>query len=173
MSKDYYLFENESGETAYLAGIVEVLSNNLSLVCDFGYSFEVDIFYMKDNDFNYLENSLKKRFYSYTSQGGRTTIKDIDKLNFKFDILKTDVKKYVFNAFSKYSHSKDLQKSVDKFFLSLNWYLQEPTCIYTLSKGISGKVGDVLGDLYMYMAFNYFFVGYDEYAVLFVFGTSE
>ena len=33
MSKEYCCFESESGETAFLAGVVDVLSDNLSLHC--------------------------------------------------------------------------------------------------------------------------------------------
>ena len=87
MSKDYYLFENENGKTAYLAGVVDVLSDNLSLICDFAADFDSDIFYMKDNNLALLENSIKKRLYSYTVQHSRVTSKDIDKLNLKFEII--------------------------------------------------------------------------------------
>lgn len=32
MSKDYFLFESESGETAYMAGVVDVLSDKAILL---------------------------------------------------------------------------------------------------------------------------------------------
>ena len=40
MSREYWTFKGESGETAFLAGVVDVLSDTLSLVCDFTSAFD-------------------------------------------------------------------------------------------------------------------------------------
>lgn len=174
MSKDYYLFENESGKTSYLAGVVDVLSDNLTMLCDFGYAFEADIFFVENNDFSLLNNSIKKRLNAYNPFYGNNISKnDIDDLDFKLKAVDCDIKKYLYDVFSRYSGSKDLHEKTDEFLRSLNWYLQKSVCIYVPDKESSTRIYDILGNIYLYMAFEYFFIAFDEYVVLLIFGTVE
>ena len=55
MSKDYCGFENETGETGFLAGVIDVISDNLGMVLDFAEALDADIFYVKDNDISLLK----------------------------------------------------------------------------------------------------------------------
>ena len=65
MSKDHLTFVNETGETAFLAGVVDVLSDNLQMVLDFSYAIDVDIFRVENNDLSHLNDSVKKRLLYY------------------------------------------------------------------------------------------------------------
>jgi len=66
-----------------------------------------------------------------------------------------------------------LKKAVKDFFQNLNWYLQKPLCIYRPCSQYPDKILNILGPVYLYMVFDYFFISYDEYMVLFIFGTTE
>ena len=60
MSKESYCFEAESVKTAFLAGIVDVLSDNLSRHCvDFN-AFDADVFYAPDQDISQLTDAVKR-----------------------------------------------------------------------------------------------------------------
>ena len=178
MSKEYYCFENEKGDTGFLAGVVDVLSDNLSMLCDFRYTFDADIFHLENNDFSKLNDVIKKRLHYYNKRYGvNLPEEDIDNLDFilkKFDTDSDDTKKYLCSVFSEYSTKKDIyiSEKVNGFFNDLNWHLQKPISIYTPLR-LPDKNINVLGHIYLYMAFYYFFVSYDEWIVLFVFGTVE
>ncbi|MDE5855202.1 MAG: hypothetical protein K2H19_09110, partial [Ruminococcus sp.] len=73
---------------------------------------------------------------------------------------------------SAYSSSKEISKKVDEFFKTLNWYLNKPLYVYTPKK-MPDKNVNVLGEIYLYIAWNYFFISYYDYFVLFIFGTVE
>ena len=179
MSKDYFLFEEEPGEIAYMAGVVDMLPDIFTGVCDFGNTFDADIFFVKDNDFSLLNDIIKKRLHHYNSKEGLNIPEQkIENLDFRLKAVNTDVKQYLYDVFSDYSSNKtisaqSLHQKIDKFFLSLNWYLREPVCIYEPVKESFSKTRDVLGQIYLYIAFQYFFIAYDEWLVLFVFGTAE
>ncbi len=63
MSKDYCGFSNEDGETAFLAGVVDVLSDNLSMILDNTNALDADIFLVVDNNILIPQNS-KRIFHS-------------------------------------------------------------------------------------------------------------
>ena len=88
MSKDYLTFANETGTTAFLAGVVDVLSDNLQMILDFSYSLDVDIFYVEGNDLSLLNDSLKKRLLCYKQYyGGNTSEDKINALDFPSNIV--------------------------------------------------------------------------------------
>lgn len=186
MSKESWLFEGEDGQTAFLAGVVDCLSESLSMICDFGFTLDADIFYIKDNDFSVLNETIKKRLHTYStinywdSEKKEYTIditdEEIDSLSFKLYIADYDVKKYLCERFSQYSSSEDIVEKVDKYLSDLRWHLGEPLCIcHTIEETEESFARNlkVLGRIYLYMAFEYFFIVYDEYIVLFIFGTVE
>lgn len=176
MSKEYWGFENETGDTGFLAGVVDVLSDNLSMLCDFHYAFDADIFHLKDNDFSKLNDVIKKRLHYYNKRDGvNLPEKDIDNMNFilkKYATSSDDAKEYLCSVFSEYSTKKNISEKVNEFFNDLNWHLRKPISIYTPLR-LPDKNINVLGRIYLYMAFYYFFVSYDEWIVLFIFGTVE
>lgn len=174
MSRDYWLFEGENPETAYMAGVVDVLGDNLSMVCDFPYTLDVDIFFVKDNDLSALDSTIKKRLHAYNEKEGHQISPDkIDALDFHLEKVDTNVKDCLKGLLAGYSSAGKLDKMLDDFFLGLNWYLRKPTCIYVEDTKKHGKIRDILGRIYLYVAFDYLFIGYDEWAVLFVVGTVE
>lgn len=175
MSKEYYAFKDEIGKTAFLAGVVDVMSDRLSRVCDFSYDFDADIFYIPDNDFSLLDNSVKKRLSVYNQYIENSCInqKDIDNIHFELEKIEEDITGYVYKSFQDYSSNPNLKEKIDEFFSDLNWHLQKPICIYKPSSKCSNEICNILGHIYLYLAFNYFFIAYDEYMILFVFGTTE
>jgi len=173
MSKDYCGFENETGETGFLAGIVDVLSDNLGMILDYSYALDADIFYVKDNDISLLNDSVKKRLHDYKQKYGLTVPEEkIDILDFQLKEINTDVYNFICSQMKKYSSNDRLSDEVSNFLNDLNWYLQKPVCIYA-PETMPDKNIDTLGRIYLYMAWNYFFISYYDYFVLLVFGTVE
>ena len=172
MSKDYYEFETENGDVGFLAGAVDVLSDKLSMICDYGYAMDADIFFAENNDFSALSRAVRSRFYNYNIADMRVDDKQIDAINF----LSEDYEKTTIDAlnkmFAKYSSNAQLDKSIDEFFQSLNWYLGKPACCY-IPKNRNDNNTAVFGDVYLHLAFDYLFIAYNSFFVLFVFGTVE
>ena len=175
MSKEYWTLKEEAGETAFLAGIVDILSDTLSLICDSGFDFDADIFCIPKNDFTALDDGIKRRLKVYNESLVNNSVKqkDINFIHFELERVDENVMEYVCKSFQNYSSCIDLQKAINEFFDGLNWYLQKPICIYKPSNQCPKQMLDILGHIYLYMAFEYFFIAYNEYIVLFVFGTSE
>ena len=65
MSKEYWGFDTEKEQTGFLAGVVDVLSDELSLSCREFTTLDADIFFIEDGDISKLEESFKKRLLSY------------------------------------------------------------------------------------------------------------
>lgn len=174
MSKEYRTFHEETGETAFLAGIVDALSDALSLVCNYGFAVNADIFYTPDHDLTALDDAIKNRLKAYNQYEMNFHIKqsDIEEIHLELEKLEEDVIKYVYNSFQSYSSSEYLKESINNFFRDLNWYLQKPLCIYKPSSQCP-KTLDILGNIYLYMAWEYFFIAYEEYTILFIFGTID
>ena len=96
MSKDHFTFVNETGATAFLAGVVDVLSDNLNMILDFSYDLDSDIFYVKDNDLSLLNNSVKKRLLCYKQYyGGNISEEKINTLDFQLIEMHTDVHHFI------------------------------------------------------------------------------
>lgn len=72
----------------------------------------------------------------------------------------------------KNSDKKDVENAVDEFLHDLKWYLGKPIGVYTPVRK-NDKNTDVIADLYLGIAWDYFFIEYNQYFVLIVFGTSE
>ncbi|MDE6501211.1 MAG: hypothetical protein K2L10_03935 [Ruminococcus sp.] len=173
MGKEYWNFENEKGDTGFLAGVVDVLSSNLSMLCDYGYAFETDIFRIENNDISNINEIIKKRLHGYNITDGINLQEDyINGLNLQLEKVNTDAEKILCDMISEYSSEKDVPEKVEEFFRQLNWYLNKPTGIYVLKFPYYRNV-EILGRVYLYMGFNCLFITYDEWVVLFIVGTTE
>lgn len=176
MSKDYYQFENEKGDVAFLIGLVDVISDKLSLVCDFGYTLDADIFPLPDNDVSRLNDIVKKRMHIYKEQLENYDADKIDKINqIDFSLKQAyieNVNAYVYSTIKKYSSSNNLKEEVDEFINTLNWQLKKPLGIFEPAQLPDSNV-EILGEIYLYFAWNYFFLAYDGYMVMMIFGTVE
>ncbi|MBR1445401.1 MAG: hypothetical protein IJ583_17915 [Firmicutes bacterium] len=173
MSKDHYGFENERGETGFLAGVVDVISDELEMVLDFGYSLDADIFCIRNNDMTLLNDSVKRRLHCYNQRYGCNIPKEkIDSIDFKLDEIKTDVSVFVSQQIKEYSSNDKLSDEVGKFLDVLRWHLHKPLCVYVPVK-MNDKNVNILGKIYLYEAWKYFFISYNEYMVLLILGTVE
>lgn len=177
MSKDHLTFINETGETAFLAGVVDVLSDKLQMVLDFSYAIDVDIFRVENNDLSLLNDSVKKRLLYYNKyyyDGLNNNISDdrINALNFQLTEINTDVHDFVCEQLKAYCTNGKLSEAVTEFLDDLNWHLQKPLCIYKPDR-MPDKNIHTIGGMYLYDAWNYFFISYYDYLVLFVLGTDE
>ena len=177
MSKDYLAFVNETGETAFLAGVVDILSDNLQMILDFSYAVDVDIFRVENNDRSHLSDSVKKRLlyynkYYYKGLNNNISEDKINALNFQLTEINTDVHKFICEQLKAYCSGDKLSDAITEFLNNLNWHLQKPLCIYKPER-MPDKNIDILGKTYMYVAWNYFFISYYDYFVLFIIGTDE
>ena len=174
MSKDHFLFVEERAETAYLAGAVDVLSDRLEMCCEYGNALDADVFYVKDNDLSVLDDAVKKRLHSYKDKWGlRIPESRIDSICFDLKkVRSSDVKSVLCGALENYCVKEKLSNEADEFLSSLRWYLQEPLGIYVPAH-LPDRNIDVLGDIYLYTAWDYFFIDYYDYLVLIIIGTVE
>lgn len=173
MSKEYWGFEKETGGTGFLAGVVDVLSDNLGMLLDFPYAMEADIFYVKDNDISLLNDAVKNRLHYYNERYDCKIEKDeIDSINFDLDKHEFVSDGGLAGHISAFSSNKEISEKVDDFFRTLNWYLNKPLYVYSPKK-LPDKNVNVLGGIYLSMAWHYFFISYYDYFVLFVFGTTQ
>ena len=60
----------------------------------------------------------------------------------------------------------------DEFMRQLEWHLGKPVCTYKPADLPDKNIG-VLGYAYMSFALHYYFIAYEEYMVLMIFGTTE
>lgn len=174
MSKDYFLFESESGETAYMAGVVDVLSDKLAMHCKFPYALEADIFYIKDNDMSSLNETVKKRLHTYNEKEGHNIpVEKIDKINLQLKGGQIgDYNGMLYGELESWCQKEKLSECVEEFLRGLQWYLGKPIGIYSPVK-MPDKNIDILGQIYLCMAWDYFFIAYNDYLVLIIIGTVE
>lgn len=173
MSKDYSCFESESGKTSFLAGVIDVLSDNLSIHCNDFNTMDADIFYIPNQDISLLNDVVKKRVRSYYSLlGGLNKPDTIEKLDFRLTKVDSDPAKYIMKNVSEFQKNSTAKQAVDNFLFELDWHLQKPICIYEPIRTPDKNI-NILGRAYGLIAWRYFFVAYEEYMVLLIFGTDE
>ena len=121
MSKEYWGFEKERGDTAFLAGIVDLSADELNAICDFGYAIDADIFRVEDNDTIPLDESLKKlnvsvkeRLHYYTERYGiGVSHEDIDLIDFQLEELRADnVNDYLCRSVASCSSSSQVSECI-------------------------------------------------------------
>lgn len=173
MSKDYYLFKNEKGDVAFLIGLVDVISDKLSLICDYGYTLNADIYPLPDNDLSLLNDIVKKRIHIYKEQLDNYNADKIEQIDFRLRKVETEnVNEYIYSIIKKYSSSNNLKEEVDEVIKTLNWQLGKPLGIFESVQLPDSNV-QVLGEIYLYLAWNYFFIAYEGYMVMMILGTVE
>ena len=174
MSKEYSCFEDESGKTAFLAGVVDILSDNLSLHCADFNDFDADVFYTPDQDVSQLTDAVKKRMRSYFSLlGCLNQPEKIEALAFDHLVrIDSDPEQFMIDTVDELGKDDASRNAISEFLRELKWHLGKPACIFSPDH-LPDKNTDTLGRAYMYVAWKYFFIAYEEYMVLMIFGTSE
>ena len=175
MSKDYCGFSNEDGETAFLAGVVDVLSDELSMFLDYANALDADIFHVEDNNISLLNDAVKKRLHSYKDKYGCSSIitdEKIDAIDIQLQKSYLSADAALLDYMKKNSDKKEIEKAVSEFLCNLKWYLGEPIGVYTPVRKNDKNI-EVIADLYLGIAWDYFFIEYNQYFVMIVFGTSE
>ena len=120
MGKDYYLFECEKGDTAFLAGVVDVLSGNLGRYVKFGSAIDADIFYVKDNDISLLSDTVKKRLHTYNDKEGlNIPYEKIQNIDFHLKEVKADVRNVLYGSLESHYSKEMLSDKVTEFLESL------------------------------------------------------
>lgn len=173
MSKEYWCFESESGETSFLAGVVDVLSDNLSLHCTDYNTLDTDVFYIPNQDISQLNEAVKKRMRSYYSMlGGLNTPEKIEALDFHLIRKDCEPSQYIIDSVKELSKSDAAKEAIKEFVRELEWHLQKPICIYEPTH-MTDKNLAVLELGYIGIAWRYFFIAFEDYMVLMIIGTSE
>ena len=173
MSKEYCCFEYESGQTSFLAGIVDVLSDNLSIYCSDFNTMDADIFYIPNQNVTLLNNAVKNRVRRYYSLlGGLNKPEIIEKLDFRLTKVNIDPAKYMTEIIPEFQKNSTAKQAINDFLFTLEWHLQKPICIYEPIQTPDNNI-NILSRAYLYIAWRYFFIAYDEYMVLLIFGTDE
>lgn len=172
MSKEYLTIENEPWEAAFYTGAADVLSKRLDGILDYSDNVGSDVFYVKENDLSLLNDVVKKRLLYYVQQGDEAMEDEINALNFQLKEVQTDVNKYLCEKLKPYCSNDKLAEEINGFIGYLSRTLKKPLCIYE-PIGMRDKNIDTLGEIYLYYAWDYFFISFKDYLVLLVIGTIE
>lgn len=109
--KHIFHIKNEKGDVAFLIGLVDVISDKLSLVCDFGYTLDADIFPLPDNDVSRLNDIVKKRMHIYKEQLENYDADKIDQIDFSLKQADIEnVNAYVYSTIKKYPSCNNLKE---------------------------------------------------------------
>lgn len=145
------------------------------MILDNTNALDADIFLVVDNNISLLNDAVKKRLHAYKDKYECSSIITDEKI----DVIDIQLKKSDLTAdaalldyMKKNSDKKDVENAVDEFLHDLKWYLGMPIGVYTPVRK-NDKNTDVIADLYLGIAWDYFFIEYNQYFVLIVFGTSE
>lgn len=173
MSKEYWNYRDEDGETAYLAGALDVLSDRLSMYFDSHYTMDADIFRIRNNDISLLGDAVRRRLHSFLPEGIHLTGEEIDRLEFH---LKKSVPENWYTmldgAVSGFASHPERKAGVKEFLDALSWYLQKPQAVYSPER-MPDRARDILGAGYWLLPIDYFFLAFDEYMVLILIGSAE
>ncbi len=178
MTKECFYFDSEPGEVAFLSGVVDVLSDNMSLYCEYPSTMDADIFYAPDQDLSKLTEAVKKRMHIYYDNLNEPDMEaKIDEMDFT-DLVRKECNPDApsiqdFIKTHKLSATDEAYyKAEDEFMRELKWHLGKPVCTFHPSDLQDKNIG-VLGHAYMSFAFTYEFIAYQNYMVLMIHGTSE
>lgn len=173
MSKDHLTIENEPWTAAFHAGIVDVLSKRLDSILDYPNNVYADVFYVKENDLSLLNDSVKKRLLYYVQEYGcEISEESIDAMNFQLKEVRTDVNNFLCEKLKPYCSNDKLADEITGFINYLSRYMEKPLCIYE-PIGMTDKNMETLGEVYLYVAWECFFISFKDYLVLLVIGSLE
>ena len=167
MSKDHWEFREENGEIGFLAGIIDALSDKLELICKWGYALDADIFPFANNDISKLTDVVKERIKHYDLPSSwHSPIENLNMMDFHLEKVDCETSQYFYEVMSKFSTADDLLQRIREFLDDICWHIGDPVCVYApvRSNEMSDDNLTVIGRVYLYMAFEYFFIQYKEYA---------
>ena len=172
MSKEAWGYEQETPETAFLAGVVDAYVDRLNLFCTSIFALDMDIFHVPDNDTSLLNDAVKKRLLYYHRRIGGDSVPEekISRLTLRLK------RREITGTFSGYYGGDDritpeAQKKLAEADREGAWMLQRHLGkpLYLLEPERPDDALPILGNIYLGMGFYYYFVQYErEYAVLFL-----
>lgn len=179
MSKESYCFQNESGETAFLAGVADTLSDDvLCRVCPLHSTVEVDVFYLGENNEIDFNSAIKKRLNKYlpSIENGDSKLKTkVDSLDIQFEVAdgykNFQTPRFIMDLFQmmpEYSHAQEQHNAYCKFSDAIEVYLGKPLRFFKAHKDYS-----VLSEFYLYICYSVVFIEYNEYLLMIMAGSSE
>ena len=80
-------------------------------------------------------------------------------MDFQLTEINIDIHSFVSEQLKAYCSRDKLSDAVQEFLDDLSWHLQKPLCIYK-PKRMPDKNVHTLGEIYLYDAWNYFFISY-------------
>jgi len=178
MGKEAFGYAQESGETGFLAGILDVYADRMDSFCDWNHALDMDIFHVPDNDISLLNDAVRKRllFYHEHIGGDHVTEDEINHLDFRLKRreIKGEFRSFFAGESGDHMPRRD-EKTLDEInrdlARTLELHIGKPLCIYEPER--TDDALPILGDMYLGNGFYYYFVGYQDYAILFIFGSGE
>ncbi len=179
MAKEVYCFNEESGNVAYLVGVVDTLTEcYLVPHCPKYSNIEADLIHVGENKELDFSKAIKERFKKYVSMvtGEQDLyISEIADCSIGFEkrqvqgtIQLPDVLLRLFESMTGFVDNDEIRESFKEYDRAVYYYLGEPLAEYR-----------VISD---YKLFQYFYMGivhqivcieYDEYLLLLISGTTE
>lgn len=174
MSKEIWDFEGENGSSAYIAGVVDVLSDRLCMVCDYGYAFEADIIAMDMEKNNHFSEAVKERLRKYKSMHcSKNWEENISKLDFSLETFRNqNIEGAMYEKFQKVSHGKAVEKEIKEFCDSISWYIGKPKAVYEMREKFEENCY-ALNEHYLGIITDILFVEYEGFMVMMLWGSVE
>ena len=173
MSAQYGCYSNIDGNTAYLAGAVSAFADAyLCQILPKYWALEADVF---NADISNLCDSIRKRLRDYLSDNNAKIISKIDKLDFGLQQLSGDLPQIVHDLFERYKekHVPNERELINSFLKNVRYQLGDVKGVYSIEGPLNEVITAPLSEFYTYIVFKVFFIEYDGYIVMLVFGSDE
>lgn len=173
MSAQYGCYSDIDGNTAFLAGAVSAFAD--AYLCEIlpkYWALEVDVF---DADTSNLCDCIRKRLHDYLTEDNADIIRKIDDLDFRLQQLSGKLPQIIYELFDCYKekHVPNERELINSFLKNVRYQLGDVKGVYSIEGPLKEVITAPLSEFYTYIVFKVFFIGYDGYIVMLVFGSDE
>ena len=176
-------YENQYGKCAYLAGAIRVVCDTLDMAtCKAGVQYEAlasDVFCIGENEEMQVNDLVKERLEKlileeFDDAGKDKMLDAVRKLDLQLEPCNKPMKDVILEY---YRNKQDvdfvkLKAGIEEYCRDVEYYLGKPQEIFLLTSE-SARKADILGEVYLYILFNAFFVRFESHMLMFLRGSVE
>ncbi len=176
-------YENQYGKCAYLAGAIRVICDALDMAtCKAGVQYEAlasDVFCIGENEEMAVNDLVRERLEKLILEefGDARREKRLEaarQLDLQLEPCDKPMKEVILDC---YRNKQDvdfvkLEAGVEEYCRDVEYYLGKPQEILRLTNE-SARKADILGEVYLYVLFNAFFVRFESHMLMFLRGSVE
>ncbi len=173
MSAHYSYYSKIDGNCAFLSGSVSAFAD--AYLCEIlpkYWALEADVF---ETDTSDLCDSIRKKLLNYMLKDNDDVVEKIGKLEFELQPESNELPQLIHNLFARYK-GKSVPNEIDminRFVSNVRFQLGNIKDIYSIKGGLNELITDALSEFYTYVVFQVYFIEYEGYIVMLVFGSDE